>query len=97
MLDAILCDMALTCLFVLVRACVRACDCVRACTCARACVQNAKSEDPKDAGSIMVGRLVDCIETAYNQASEMCVDDLAGISVVLEKCSSTPVCEFLQP
>mmetsp|Transcript_9211 Transcript_9211/g.23020 ORF Transcript_9211/g.23020 Transcript_9211/m.23020 type:complete len:207 (-) Transcript_9211:397-1017(-) len=54
-------------------------------------VQNAKSDVEKDPGMEMVGRLVDCIETAYSQASENMVEDLAGVSVVLEKCGQTPI------
>eukprot|EP00285_Hemiselmis_virescens_P012593 CAMPEP_0173390816 /NCGR_PEP_ID=MMETSP1356-20130122/16259_1 /TAXON_ID=77927 ORGANISM="Hemiselmis virescens, Strain PCC157" /NCGR_SAMPLE_ID=MMETSP1356 /ASSEMBLY_ACC=CAM_ASM_000847 /LENGTH=206 /DNA_ID=CAMNT_0014348295 /DNA_START=23 /DNA_END=643 /DNA_ORIENTATION=+ len=54
-------------------------------------IQNAFPSDASDPGTVMVGRLVDCIETAYMQASEDMVEDLAGVSVVLEKCASTPV------
>lgn len=60
-----------------------------------ACLQNAKPEDGSDdVGLTMVGRLVDCVEVAYAKASEDMVDDLAGVSVVLERCSQTPVCEL---
>mmetsp|Transcript_46674 Transcript_46674/g.73069 ORF Transcript_46674/g.73069 Transcript_46674/m.73069 type:complete len:83 (-) Transcript_46674:164-412(-) len=48
-------------------------------------IQNAGS-DASDPGMVMVGRLVDCIEVAYNRAMEDAVPDLAGVSVVLEEC-----------
>eukprot|EP00283_Hemiselmis_rufescens_P016061 CAMPEP_0173438750 /NCGR_PEP_ID=MMETSP1357-20121228/20582_1 /TAXON_ID=77926 /ORGANISM="Hemiselmis rufescens, Strain PCC563" /LENGTH=205 /DNA_ID=CAMNT_0014404065 /DNA_START=9 /DNA_END=626 /DNA_ORIENTATION=+ len=54
-------------------------------------IQNATPGDSSDPGSKMVGRLVDCVETAYSRASEDMVDDLAGVSVMLERCANTPV------
>ncbi|EKX41960.1 hypothetical protein GUITHDRAFT_153710 [Guillardia theta CCMP2712] len=50
-------------------------------------LQNAGLPDESEPGMVMVGRLVDAIESAYNEASERMVEDMAGVSVVLESCS----------
>eukprot|EP00290_Baffinella_frigidus_P006366 CAMPEP_0180129148 /NCGR_PEP_ID=MMETSP0986-20121125/7159_1 /TAXON_ID=697907 /ORGANISM="non described non described, Strain CCMP2293" /LENGTH=201 /DNA_ID=CAMNT_0022068793 /DNA_START=256 /DNA_END=861 /DNA_ORIENTATION=- len=51
-------------------------------------IQNVGAGDvASEAGAVMVGRVVDCIETAYSRASNDMVEDLAGVSVVLERCT----------